>query len=156
MSITLQEYRSIIRGTATLAEIEAAQASKQVAQIVQSAPMRPRWKGDLPFPPSLNRYYRHVGAKVLICKDGRLYRKKLETMLQGVKPITGRIELRVDVYPPDMRRRDLDNLLKGLQDAMVHGGLMGDDSQIKRLIMEMHEPDRPAGRVNVTLTRISG
>ena len=32
-------------------------------------------------------------------------------ILAGVKPLSGRLDVQVDVYPPDNRRRDLDNLL---------------------------------------------
>lgn len=200
MGISLAEYRELIGGKATLAEIEARHGCasnvvqpKQVSQIVQPAkpcklPRGPGkssaivaqvkaaadaakrqaakldkptqldggWLGDLPYPPSLNRYYRHVGEKVLISKHGRRYRKVVERLLDGCQRIGGRVMLRVDVYPPDLRRRDLDNLLKGLQDSLMHGGLLADDSDIKVLHMEMHDPKRPFGMVRVGLSRISG
>ena len=38
------------------------------------------------------------------------------------------------------RRRDLDNCLKSLLDAMEHGGAYADDSQIVRLAVEKREP----------------
>lgn len=141
-----------------IAEVKAvADASKrQAAKLDKPTQLDGGWLGELPYPPSLNRYYRHVGAKVLISKHGRRYRKVVERMLDGCTQIGGKVMLRVDVYPPDLRRRDLDNLLKGLQDALVHGGLLADDSDIKVLHMEMHEPRRPFGMVRVGLSRISG
>jgi crossover junction endodeoxyribonuclease RusA len=42
----------------------------------------------------------------------------------------------VKVYPPDNRRRDVDNVLKSLVDALERGGAYGDDSQIQRLSIE--------------------
>nr|DAH86622.1 MAG TPA: endodeoxyribonuclease RUS [Caudoviricetes sp.] len=30
---------------------------------------------ELPWPPSVNHYYRHVGPRVLISRDGRKYRE---------------------------------------------------------------------------------
>lgn len=43
--------------------------------------------------------------------------------------------LKVDIiaYPPDKRRRDLDNLLKAPQDSLQHAGVFHDDSQIADL-----------------------
>lgn len=157
MGITLQEYREIIGGRATSAEIEArARPSVQTPAREWTQLAGGGFFGDLPFPPTVNTYYRHVGARVLISRKGRAYRKKIEEVLRGCRRIAGRVMMRVDVYPPDLRRRDLDNLLKGLQDSLTHAGLLADDSDIKCLVMEMHEPHRPDGMVRVGISRISG
>ena len=39
----------------------------------------------------------------------------------------------VTLHPPDHRRRDLDNSMKGLLDALEHAGVYADDSQIDEL-----------------------
>jgi len=106
---------------------------------------------DLPWPPSVNRYYRHVGYRVLISREGRKYRMMVVSRLAGLYPkLDGAVSLTADCYPPDRRRRDLDNLLKCLQDSLVHAGVMGDDSQIRVLHLEMREPV-PEGFVHVQL-----
>jgi len=89
----------------------------------------------LPFPPSVNHYYRHVGARVLISSEGRKYREAvwLAVLEQGRKKHDGRLYVEILVNAPDKRRRDLDNLLKGLLDALQHAGLYEDDSQIDKL-----------------------
>jgi crossover junction endodeoxyribonuclease RusA len=46
----------------------------------------------------------------------------------------------VIVHPPDRRRRDVDNCLKSLLDALQHGGAYQDDSQIVRLSIEKRKP----------------
>ena len=51
---------------------------------------------------------------------------------------------------PDWRRRDFANAQKGIWDTLQHAGVYGDDSQIKRAVIEMHEPDG-AARAEVTL-----
>lgn len=107
----------------------------------------------LPWPPSVNRYYRHVGAKVLISKAGRAYRKAVADLLLVERKranFTGRLSMTMAAYPPDRRRRDLDNLQKAIWDALQHGGLYRDDSQIKRFEATMHEPGKP-GFVVVTV-----
>jgi len=75
--------------------------------------------------------------------------------LGGLYPkLSGAVSLSVDCYPPDRRRRDLDNLLKSLQDSLVHAGVMGDDSQIRVLHLEMRDPV-PEGLVHVQLAPLS-
>jgi crossover junction endodeoxyribonuclease RusA len=92
---------------------------------------------DLPYPPSVNHYWRHVGPRVLISREGRAYRSKVGTILalRRVRPLVGSLAIEIDAHPPDRRRRDLDNLLKSLLDALAHGGAYEDDSQIDRLLL---------------------
>ena len=40
------------------------------------------------------------------------------------------------LYPPDARRRDIDNYNKALCDALTHAGVWEDDSQAKRMLVE--------------------
>ena len=110
---------------------------------------------DLPWPPSVNRYYRHVGPRVLISREGRKYRVMVVSRLGGRYPkLEGDLAFTAECHPPDRRRRDLDNLLKGLQDSIVHAGVMGDDSQIKLLHLEMKDPV-PEGLVHVHVAPLS-
>ena len=92
----------------------------------------------LPFPPSLNSYYRFAKGRMYITAKGKQYRKDVAAcidQLESLQPETGAIALRILACPPDKRRRDLDNLLKGLLDALsVKGlGVYVDDSQIMRI-----------------------
>ena len=105
---------------------------------------------DLPWPPSGNNYYRHVGPRVLISRAGRKYRTMAVSRLGGLKKLSGSVSLSLECYPPDRRRRDLDNLLKCLQDSITAAGVLDDDSQIRRLQMEMLEPIE-GGLVHVRL-----
>ncbi|MBU0741506.1 RusA family crossover junction endodeoxyribonuclease, partial [bacterium] len=54
---------------------------------------------------------------------------------------------------PDRQRRDIDNVQKALLDALQHGGLYTDDSQIKKLNIEMRGAVR-GGRTLVRLEEI--
>ena len=99
----------------------------------------------LPWPPSVNRYWRSVNGRAILSRDGREYRAlALAAMIQqGVARagMVGRLWLSVDAFEPDRRRRDADNLLKAPLDAMAHAGVFGDDSQVRRMHVEIHDPD---------------
>jgi crossover junction endodeoxyribonuclease RusA len=87
----------------------------------------------LPFPPTVNTYWRHVGSRVLISKAGREYREAVARLAQAEKwPRYGsaRVSVHIEAWMPDKRRRDLDNLLKSLLDSLTHAGVWDDDSQI--------------------------
>ena len=59
----------------------------------------------------------------------------------GIKTFEGDVSLSAVFYPPDRRRRDLDNVGgKVLIDALAFAGLFHDDFQIKRINLEMREP----------------
>ena len=110
---------------------------------------------ELPFPPSVNHYYRRVGPRTLISREGRAYRERVGTILVtlGVRPLRGPIHMRIDVYPPDNRRRDLDNLLKSLWDSLQHGGAYHDDSQVVKFEVEKNAVV-PNGKVVVTIEEV--
>ena len=96
------------------------------------------FKLNLPFPPSVNHYWRHVGPRVLVSAKGRTYRKEVNAILnrKGIEPLEGDLFLDITLIPPDRRRRDIDNYLKALLDAMQYGGMYLDDCQIVRLTIE--------------------
>jgi len=66
--------------------------------------------------------------------------------------LTGRLAVEIYVYPPDRRRRDLDNILKNLLDSMQHAGVYKDDQQIDRLLV-IRMPDI-GGYVDVVIKEI--
>ncbi len=96
----------------------------------------------LPYPPSVNHYYRRVGPRTLISREGRTYRRRVCSVLaaSGTSTLAGPVAVTVEVYPPDRRRRDLDNCLKSLLDALEKGGAYENDSQIVRLVAEKRDP----------------
>lgn len=108
---------------------------------------------ELPYPPSVNHYWRHYRGRTLISRNGRAFRKAVGTALAaaGVRPVNGRLAVAVEVYPPDRRRRDIDNVQKALLDALEHGGAFHDDSQVVWLLTEKAEVV-PGGK---TIVRIA-
>jgi crossover junction endodeoxyribonuclease RusA len=96
-------------------------------------------KFELPWAPSINHYWRRVRHRTIISREGRRFRKEVCALLNGgdvprKPPAGGRIALAMDAFPPDRRRRDLDNLQKPLLDALEHAGVYFDDSQIDLLV----------------------
>ncbi len=112
-------------------------------------------KLTLPFPPSVNTYWRNTRKGVLISASGRCFRSNaLASVMEQLKrrpvPITVNVEVSVLLFPPDKRQRDLDNYLKALFDSLTHAGVWGDDKQIKRLRVEWG-PVIKGGRSEVTI-----
>lgn len=92
---------------------------------------------QLPWPPSVNHYWRSIPGRKhpIISEEGRDYRYKVERLLRdhGVPPITDALRVSIAAFPPDRRRRDLDNFHKAPLDALTHAGIYKDDSQIGAL-----------------------
>lgn len=111
---------------------------------------------ELPFPPSVNHYYRRVGPRTLISREGRRFRERVCAALArlGIMGLNGPLQLEIEIYPPDQQRRDIDNVQKALLDALQHGGLYADDSHIKKLNIEMRGCVR-GGRTLVRLEEIA-
>jgi crossover junction endodeoxyribonuclease RusA len=93
----------------------------------------------LPWPPSVNSYWRHVvigrSVRTITSKAGREYRDQVVRLLDGELQYSedARLVATLWVYPPDRRRRDLDNLPKAVLDAVEAAGVIADDSQIDEL-----------------------
>jgi Holliday junction resolvase RusA-like endonuclease len=109
---------------------------------------------DLPHPPSINHYWRRVGNRVFISRAGRLFRERVCQLLaaQQTHPLAGPLAVEIEIFPPDNRRRDIDNVQKALLDALQHGGAYHDDSQIISLNITKRNVV-PEGRTLVTIEK---
>ena len=88
---------------------------------------------QLPYPPSVNTYWRKWRNRIVLSAKGRAYREAVWLAVRGagiLVPMTGPLRVEVEACAPDRRRRDLDNLWKALLDALAHAGAYADDSQI--------------------------
>ena len=117
-------------------------------------------KLTLPFPPSVNTYWRAPNSgplkgRHLISAKGRAYQSAacaaiIEQLRRLPKPSTVPASVEIILFPPDARRRDIDNYNKALFDALTHAGIWEDDSQIKRMLVEWG-PVTPKGKVEITI-----
>lgn len=119
-------------------------------------------KLTLPFPPTVNSYYRApdkgaLKGKHLISESGRKFKKNVYaavvTQYGGIpKPVTVDVEVNITLYPPDRRRRDLDNYNKALFDALTNARVWADDSQVKRMQIEWGHVVKQ-GKVDMTISK---
>ena len=90
----------------------------------------------LPYPPSANSMWRHVGKKVLRSREYEMWRAHAGLIIRratGGSRLEGPYAMTVMVGRPDRRRRDLDNLLKPIGDVMVLAGAVEDDHHCQRI-----------------------
>ena len=66
--------------------------------------------------------------------------------------LNGRISLYIEAYPPDRRKRDIDNILKVVCDSFEKAGFFLNDSQIDRIYVE-RMPELK-GLLNVQISEI--
>jgi len=121
-------------------------------------------KLTLPFPPCVNTYWRapnkgSLAGRHLVSAAGRKYQSEasaaiVEQLRRLPKPSTAPAVVEIVLFPPDQRRRDLDNYNKALFDALTHAGVWEDDSQVKKMLVEWG-PVVPKGKVEITITPFS-
>ncbi|EPR8379442.1 RusA family crossover junction endodeoxyribonuclease [Klebsiella variicola] len=95
-------------------------------------------------------------GKLLVSEAGRKFKHAvraaiIEQLKAVPKPSASPAEVVIVLYPPDYRRRDLDNYNKALFDALTYAGIWEDDSQVKRMTIEWGE-NAKGGRVEITIT----
>ena len=107
---------------------------------------------DLPYPPSINHYFSYYQGRPVLSKDARTYRHQVRRIAidAGIKPLMGLIAVRIDIWPPDNRRRDCDNSQKSILDALQHAGVFWDDSQVVWLLSIKHE-SKSKGQIKVQI-----
>jgi len=91
----------------------------------------------LPWPPTVNSYYkitrhgqRYLDKKVRAFRD--VVAESVHEQMPGII-LDESLFMEVYLFPPDRRKRDLDNYMKGLLDALTNAGMWDDDSLIDQL-----------------------
>ena len=110
----------------------------------------------LPFPPSVNRYYRSIDrGRVLISEEGRVYAQavRVVALTQCLPMLRGPFAINVISHPPDYRGRDLDNLWKALLDSLAKAGVIENDKYCQEQHHRWGTVIKPTGLVIVQLKR---
>lgn len=106
----------------------------------------------IPYPPSVNSYWRAVKGRVILSKRGREYRDAVYVAINSAfepddvedpRPLLGRLKVKITATMPDKRRRDIDNINKAALDALGYAGVYGDDEQIDDLHILRGEVFKP-------------
>lgn len=121
----------------------------------------------LPFPPSANNLWRHVNGKPMISKSVRVYRREVYLAVLSAKevggplsvgvtgfylPLVGRLALDMILIPKNAQRRDLDNHIKVVQDALTHAGFWQDDVQVDDVRIRRGAVDAQNPRLILTIS----
>lgn len=127
----------------------------------------------LPYPISANRYWRHYNVRgrlvVAISAEAKKFKAEIQTIAlsHGLKPLVGRLEARISVFPPlpkdwvarskknalwgySVRCIDLDNAQKVMLDAL-EGILYENDNRFWHLDLRREIPDEHGARTEITI-----
>lgn len=110
----------------------------------------------LPWPPSVNHYWGHRGSRRFLSPKVRAWRREATVLVRAARRVTfsAPVAVVLHLYPPDRRKRDLDNVIKAVLDVLVLGGVLKDDSQVVELRVVKNPPQKP-GQVLVEVWEVS-
>ena len=95
------------------------------------------YKFTLPYPPSINGYWRTFRNRQIISKRGRDYIKLAAEVMDCLdlsnEKLTGDLSFKMTINPPTLRAYDIDNFTKGVFDALTKCGFWLDDGQVQQL-----------------------
>ncbi len=111
----------------------------------------------LPWPPATgNHQYMARGHMRIVTPEIKSYRAQVRSDIlrqDAAKRLEGPLGVTMDLYPPDRRRRDADNLLKVVGDALTLAGTWVDDSNdvIRWTMVRWHDPADKGGKIVVAI-----
>jgi len=109
----------------------------------------------LPFPVSVNQYYRAIlrgkFCTSILSAKGREFKERVANMVAESEknPTDKRVMCQIKLYPPDRRKRDIDNYAKSLLDSLT-GIAWVDDEQIDCLAIS-REKIVKGGKCEITI-----
>jgi len=101
---------------------------------------------ELPWPPTVNHYYTVSRNRKILSARGRAYKNECYWIMveaKTTKLTSGKFAIEITCFPPDRRRRDLDNLLKPILDSLTDYGAITDDSDIDEIRIRRAKIEKP-------------
>ncbi len=105
---------------------------------------------ELPYPPSVNTYWRANGKRRFISKEGVLFKTAVKEICrrENVRNFgSARLCVNIYIHPRSRRNFDLDNCLKAILDALMEANVYDDDSQIDMLSIARSDPKKGGAAV---------
>lgn len=97
----------------------------------------------MPWPPSINGYWRTFRNRQIISKNGREYRASVieECKRLGLwhEELSAKLSVSITLNPPTLRKYDVDNFNKALFDGLTHAYFWVDDEQVQKLTVTKGE-----------------
>ena len=111
----------------------------------------------LPYPPSVNGYWRTFRSRQIISKRGREYVKLVDSEMQKLKlhgeGLSCPLKFKMVINPPTLRSYDVDNFTKGVFDALSKCGFWVDDRQVQMLTVIKGEKTK-GGNVKIDVWKL--
>lgn len=112
----------------------------------------------LPWPTSVNSLWRHGQRGVYMTAAGKAFRENViaDVFSAGAPRVRkgSRVAVLVEAFPPNQRKCDLDNLLKGTLDALTYSKVWEDDEQVDD-VRVIRRAALPPGKLTVQIKTIS-
>lgn len=96
----------------------------------------------LPYPISVNTYYRTYRNIQTISKEGKAFKVKVQSSYSELHPLADSVMLKIIIHPKQNKNGaeskvliDIDNSLKSILDSLI-GIIYYDDKQVKRLVVD--------------------
>ena len=102
---------------------------------------------SLPFPPSVNTYYRRGKHATYLSEKGRRYKAEVADLVCEYHPtnkirMTGRLSVFLGISAPTKRSYDIDNRIKAVLDALQDAGVFDDDEQVDQITLVRIPPSK--------------
>lgn len=110
---------------------------------------------SLPYPPSVNRMWRHFRGRTVLSSDGKAYKAEVQrlALAKGAELMTGPLRLRVKLLPKTKKDgtasaivMDLSNCLKVAEDAL-QGVCYANDRQVESIRLDYGDAVEGGGLV---------
>lgn len=113
---------------------------------------------SIPYPPvSGNHFWKHAKGKHYLTDKAKDYYRLVEAEVAKQRAglgIDGRLGVKAVLYPPDRRKRDMDNAWKVISDACTRAGVWVDDCAIDQLTLIRARESQAKGVVELRVWKI--